>query len=79
MTDIYPGAAGETPQDGRQTAAPIGPDEVRAAYQTLLKYKAGKANLEARVTASENWWRLKSWRQIQKGNPMDDKWASAWL
>ena len=47
MTDIYPGAAGETPQDGRQTAAPIGPDEVRAAYQTLLKYKAGKAILKS--------------------------------
>ena len=31
------------------------------------------------MTASENRRRLKSWRQIQKGNPMDDKWASAWL
>ena len=54
MTDIYPGAAGETPQDGRQTAAPIGPDEVRAAYQTLLKYKAGKANLEKRIIATSS-------------------------
>lgn len=58
---------------------PIGEAQVRQAFATLQKYKAGKANLEARVTASENWWRLKSWRQIQKGNPMDDKWASAWL
>lgn len=58
---------------------PIGEAQVRKAFATLQKYKAGKANLEARVTASENWWRLKSWRQIQKGNPMDDKWASAWL
>lgn len=58
---------------------PIGEAQVRQAFATLQKYKAGKANLEARVTASENWWRLKSWRQIKKGNPMDDKWASAWL
>ena len=58
---------------------PIGEAQVRQAFATLQKYKAGKANLEARVTASENWWRLKSWRQIQKGNPMDDKWTSAWL
>ena len=58
---------------------PIGEAQVRQAFATLQKYKAGKANLEARVTASENWWRLKSWQQIQKGNPMDDKWASAWL
>ena len=57
----------------------IGEAQVRQAFATLQKYKAGKANLEARVTASENWWRLKSWRQIQKGNPMDDKWTSAWL
>ena len=60
-------------------ATPIGETEVRSAMATLQKYKAGKANLEARVTASENWWRLKSWQQIRKGNPMDDKWASAWL
>ena len=68
--------------DERADAAPvqpIGENQVRQAFATLQKYKAGKANLEARVTASENWWRLKSWQQIRKGNPMDDQWASAWL
>ena len=58
---------------------PIGEAQVRQAMDTLQKYKSGKANLESRVIASENWWRLKSWQQIQKGNPMDDKWTSAWL
>lgn len=58
---------------------PIGEAQVRQAMDTLQKYKSGKANLENRVIASENWWRLKSWQQIQKGNPMDDKWTSAWL
>ena len=72
----------ETQTERNEQAAvvqPIGETEVRSAMATLQKYKAGKANLEARVTASENWWRLKSWQQIRKGNPMDDKWASAWL
>ena len=69
----------ETDQMAPVLTQPIGEAQVRQAFATLQKYKAGKANLEARVTASENWWRLKSWRQIQKGNPMDDKWASAWL
>ena len=58
---------------------PIGEVQVRQAMDTLQKYKSGKANLESRVIASENWWRLKNWQQIQKGNPMDDKWSSAWL
>ena len=58
---------------------PIGEAQVRQAMDTLQKYKSGKANLENRVIASENWWRLKNWQQIQKGNPMDDKWSSAWL
>ena len=72
--------ANETMEQGAPVLTqPIGEAQVRQAFTTLQKYKAGKANLEARVTASENWWRLKSWRQIQKGNPMDDKWASAWL
>lgn len=60
-------------------AQPIGAEQVRGAYQILQKYKAGKANLEARVTASENWWRLKNWQQTNAGNPHDDQWSSAWL
>ena len=66
MTDIYPGAAGETPQDGRQAAAPIGPDEVRAAYQTLLKYKAGKANLEKRIIDNQQWYKLRQWECLRR-------------
>ena len=60
-------------------AQPIGEAQVRQAFSTLQKYKSGKANLEERVKASENWWRLKNWQQIRKGNPMDDQWSSAWL
>lgn len=62
-----------------QAGKPIGKEQVRKALDTLQKYHAGKANLEARVIASEDWWRLRSWQRIQKGNPEDDKWTSAWL
>lgn len=57
----------------------IGEEQARKAMHTLLEYKKGKSALEARVIASEDWWRMRSWQRIQKGNPEDDKWTSAWL
>lgn len=57
----------------------IGEEQARKAMDTLLKYRQGKSALEARVIASEDWWRMRSWQRIQKGNPKDDKWTSAWL
>lgn len=57
----------------------IGEEQARKAMDTLQKYRQGKSALEARVIASEDWWRMRSWRRIQKGNPEDDKWTSAWL
>ena len=58
---------------------PIGEEQARKAMDTLQKYRQGKSALEARVIASEDWWRMRSWQRIQKGNPEDDKWTSAWL
>lgn len=57
----------------------IGEEQARKAMDTLQKYRQGKSALEARVIASEDWWRMRSWQRIQKGNPEDDKWTSAWL
>lgn len=57
----------------------IGEEQARKAMDTLLKYRQGKSALEARVIASEDWWRMRSWQRIQKGNQEDDKWTSAWL
>ena len=57
----------------------IGEEQARKAMDTLQKYRKGKSALEARVIASEDWWRMRSWQRIQKGNPEDDKWTSAWL
>jgi len=48
------------------------------AYSLLKNYKAGKTNLEKRVTENEQWWKMRHWEQIRdrsrKHNP-----ASAWL
>lgn len=64
---------------GQMARKPIGEEQARQAIDTLQKYRQGKSALEARVIASEDWWRMRSWQRIQKGNPEDDKWTSAWL
>ena len=64
---------------GMTARNPIGEEQARRAIDTLQKYRQGKSALEARVIASEDWWRMRSWQRIQKGNPEDDKWTSAWL
>lgn len=49
-----------------------------SAYSLLKKYKAGKTNLEKRITENDLWWKMRHWEQIRdrdrKYNP-----ASAWL
>ena len=40
-----------TEQAAQVLTQPVGGEQVRQAFATLQKYKAGKANLEARVTA----------------------------
>lgn len=69
-------AADETRRVGR-----IGEEEIRHAEQTLKDYKAGKANLEARIIENEQWYKMRHWDQIRlKGaNPGDPEPASAWL
>lgn len=64
---------------GLTARKPIGEEQARKAMDTLQKYRQGKSALEARVIASEDWWRMRSWQRIQKGNQEDDKWTSAWL
>ena len=59
---------------------PIGLAQIRAAMETLKKYKAGKSALEARVIACEQWWKLQHWQEMSpSGNPYDPQWRSAWL
>ena len=46
---------------------PIGEKEIKAAYEILQRYKAGKANLDRRVVEDEQWWELRHWNYI-RGN-----------
>lgn len=50
--------------------------------ETLRRYKEGKANLERRVIAAENWWKLRNdAEEVKETNPgaFDFKAKSAWL
>lgn len=65
----------------RTTGVPvIGEKELRRAAEILRRYKQGRQNLERRIIADEDWWKLRQWRQFaDKGNPNDDQPASGWL
>ena len=65
----------------RTTGIPvIGEKELRRAAEILRRYKQGRQNLERRIIADEDWWKLRQWRQFaDKGNPNDDRPASGWL
>ena len=45
---------------------PIGPEQLLAFTKILEEYKAGKAQTEARILASENWWKLRNSIEEQK-------------
>ena len=63
---------------------PIGKYEINEAYQTLLKYKEGKANLERRLIENQQWYKLRQWeclRQTRRENGQYEQVepTSAWL
>ena len=56
----------------------IGAEEVRKASEILRKYKEGKARLEQKIIANEEFWKLRQWNYMNDG--VDDfKPATAWL
>ena len=56
----------------------IGSEEVIQASEILRKYKEGKANLEKKIIANEEFWKLRQWNYMNNGND-DFKPATAWL
>ena len=44
----------------------IGENQLKKFTQVLEKYKTGKAQTEARILASENWWKLRNTIEEQK-------------
>ena len=57
---------------------PIGKKQVQEAYQTLLKYKEGKANLETKIVENEQWYKIRHW-ECMRDKKADVQPASAWL
>lgn len=56
----------------------IGAAEVSKASEILRKYKNGKALLEKKIIANEEFWKLRQWRYIND-NTNEFKPATAWL
>ena len=56
----------------------IGKEQVQEAYQTLLKYKEGKANLERRIIENEQWYKLRHW-ECMRDKKKDLQPTSAYL
>lgn len=46
-------------------SGPIDKKAITEAVQTLKEYKAGKANLEARIVEEERWWKLRHWDVVR--------------
>ena len=57
----------------------IGREQIQKAYQTLLKYKEGKKNLENRITENEKWYKLRHWECMRKAEESEVQPTSAWL
>ena len=53
-------------------------EDVQRAGQILLKYKQGKANLEARIVDNEQWYKMRHWGQLNdRKNDVEP--TSGWL
>ena len=53
-------------------------EEVRKASEILRKYKSGKARLEQKIIANEEFWKLRQWNYMNDGKD-DFKPSTAWL
>ena len=70
----------DSPPEREKAPRAIGEDEVRAAYATLLKYKAGRANLEKRIIDDQQWYKLRQWECLRRTSDKEQiEPASAWL
>lgn len=81
--DVVPGALDEGGAAGAYAVLdqPIGREAVRKAYQTLQKYKQGKANLEQRIIANERWYKMRHWELLRQKDAANEQVqpASGWL
>lgn len=76
--DVGAAPGGEVPTTSKPLMANIGKAQVQEAYQTLLKYKQGKANLEQKIVDNEQWYKLRHW-ECMREEQKDVQPTSAWL
>lgn len=74
MIDTY----NQSEQLREQQPKKIGETEILKAAETLRKYKAGKARLEAKIIANEEFWKLRQWN-YHHDDKDEFKPATAWL
>lgn len=67
----------EVPEYARQGV--VTETDVANAMDILQKYKQGKANLEARIIANEQWYKLRHWGELKNRTAGDPEPTSAWL
>lgn len=71
------GVANEAIAEGTKV---IDKKAIEKAVETLKKYKDGKKNLEDRIVEEEQWWKLRHWDVIGKGENGDrPQPTSAWM
>lgn len=87
MRQAHQQAGAETSEDrGFVSEQPVQPvlkmtrERVQEAYHRLMRYKSGKAHLDARLVEVEQWWKIRHWEWMQERGARDDmKTQSAWL
>lgn len=53
----------------KQSHKPIGQEQITMARGILQKYRAGKAALEQRLIANEQWYKLRHWDYLRRRSP----------
>ncbi len=74
-----PFAQGSLGANKAEVSPVIGVDQIHEAAQILQQYKTGKQNLEQRVIANEQWYKLRHWDYIRTDNDQQVEPVSAWL
>ena len=82
MIEQKPASPAEAAARAAMAAPVIGAEQLKEFLSILEKYKAGKTHTEARIVASEDWWKLRNSLQEDKSEGTRDsgfRSVSGWL
>lgn len=65
-----------TEENAAKTAHVIGEEQIKKAQERFEKYKAGKTNLDEKIIANEQYWKLRNW---EGGNTKEEVKPTSWL